>query len=254
MVASRGYDASGLGSEIPLGHGVIGVAAQQRAPIRISHFTAEYSYGRAIREEIRASGLAEQLESEIPLPGLPSPRSQLAVPIVVTDQVVGVLYAEGAEDRRFSYEHEDLLVGLAAQLGASIALLRLAAEAHEPVPAEAEQASAPPSGAPVRVRHYPVNDSVFIDDEYLIKGVAGAILWKLAREFAAGRRTEFTNRELRLDPALHLPDISDNLEARLILLARRLQERCPRLRIVKTGRGRFRFETDAPLALQEAAG
>jgi adenylate cyclase len=253
MVASRGYEASGLGSEIPLGNGVIGVAAAHRTPIRISHFTADYAYGRAIREEIRASGLAEQLESEIPLPGLPAPRSQLAVPIVVADQVVGVLYAESAEDKRFSFEHEDLLVALGAQLGASIALLRLAAESHEPVAAEPPPASAPPVGAPVRLRHYAVNDSVFIDDEYLIKGVAGAILWKLAREFSAGRRTEFTNRELRLDPSLHLPDISDNLEARLILLARRLQERSPRLRIVKTGRGRFRFEADAPLQLEEAA-
>jgi len=253
MVASYGYEASGLGSEIPLGNGVIGVAAAHRAPIRISHFTAEYAYGRAIREEIRASELAEQLESEIPLPGLPAPRSQLAVPIVVADQVVGVLYAESAEDKRFSFEHEDLLVALGAQLGASIAMLRLAAESHDPAPTEPPPAGAPPAGAPVRLRHYTVNDSVFIDDEYLIKGVAGAILWKLAREFSAGRRTEFTNRELRLDPSLHLPDISDNLEARLILLSRRLQERSPGLRIVKTGRGRFRFEADAPLRLEEAA-
>jgi adenylate cyclase len=253
MVASRGYDASGLGSEIALGQGVIGVAAAYRTPIRISHFTAEYTYGRAIREEIRASDLAEQLESEIPLPGLPAPRSQLAVPIVVTDQMVGVLYAESAEDKRFSFEHEDLLVALAAQLGASIALLRLSAEAQEAAPAETAPMCCPTDGAPVRVRHYPANDSVFIDDEYLIKGVAGAILWKLAREFSAGRRSEFTNRELRLDPSLHLPDITDNLEARLILLARRLQERCPRLRIVKTGRGRFRFETGAPLQLEEVA-
>ncbi len=253
MVASRGYGTSGLGSEIPLGAGVIGVAAAQRTPIRISHATAEYGYGRAIREQIVASGLAEQLESEIPLPGLPSPRSQLAVPIVVTDQVVGVLYAENAEDRRFSYEHEDLLVALAAQLGATMALLRLAAESHDAAPAEAAPAAAPPIGAPVRLRHYAVNDSVFIDDEYLIKGVAGAILSKLAREHVAGRRTEFSNRELRLDPSLHLPDIGDNLEARLILLSRRLAERCPRLRIVKTGRGRFRFEADAPLQLDTAA-
>jgi hypothetical protein len=252
MVASHGYDASGLGSEIPLGHGVIGVAAAQRTPIRISHFTAEYSYGRAIREEIRASGLAEQLESEIPLPGLAAPRSQLAVPIVVADQVVGVLYAESTEDKRFSFEHEDLLVGLASQLGATIALLRLAAEAQEEPATEPLPAQRPTSDTPVLVRRYPVNDSIFIDNEYLIKGVAGAILWKLAREHAAGRRADFSNRELRLDPALHLPDISDNLEARLILLARRLQERCPRLRIVKTGRGRFRFETDAPLQLEEA--
>ncbi len=253
MVASRGYDASGLGSEIPLGHGVIGVAAAHRTPIRISHFTAEYSYGRAIREEIRASGLAEHLESEIPLPGLAAPRSQLAVPIVVTDQVVGVLYAESGEDKRFSFEHEDLLVGLAAQLGATIALLRLSAEAQDVAPAVRSTKGKAVYGAPVRVRHYAVNDSVFIDDEYLIKGVAGAILWKLAREFDGGRRSEFTNRELRLDSSLHLPDISDNLEARLILLARRLAERCPHLRIVKTGRGRFRFEAERPLRLEEAA-
>ena len=40
-VASRGYDASGIGSEIPLGQGVIGVAARERTPIRIGHMTAE---------------------------------------------------------------------------------------------------------------------------------------------------------------------------------------------------------------------
>ena len=38
-VASRGYAASGVGSEIPFGHGVIGVAARKRTPIRISHVT-----------------------------------------------------------------------------------------------------------------------------------------------------------------------------------------------------------------------
>jgi hypothetical protein len=106
-------------------------------------------------------------------------------------------------------------------------------------------------GEPLLVRRYAFNDSVFVDNEYLIKGVAGAILWKLVREHAAGRRADFTNRELRLDPTLKLPDISDNLEARLILLARRLEERVPTMRIVKTGRGRFRLDVSRPLKLSE---
>jgi hypothetical protein len=101
------------------------------------------------------------------------------------------------------------------------------------------------------VRHYAENDSVFVGEDYLIKGVAGAILWRLLRRHADEGRCEHTNRELRLDPAIRLPDLSENLEARLILLARRLEERCPSLRIEKTGRGRFRFHVLRPVALHE---
>jgi len=82
--------------------------------------------------------------------------------------------------------------------------------------------------------------------------VAGAIFWKLLRDHAEAGRSDFTNRELRLDPALKLPDISDNLEARLILLQRRLAERCPFLAIEKTGRGRFRLNVGRPLKLSAA--
>jgi adenylate cyclase len=81
--------------------------------------------------------------------------------------------------------------------------------------------------------------------------VAGAIFWKLLNDYARDQRTDFTNRELRLDPALRLPDISDNLEARLILLQRRLSERTTFVRIEKTGRGRFRLCVGRPVQLQD---
>jgi hypothetical protein len=103
----------------------------------------------------------------------------------------------------------------------------------------------------VLVRHYAADDSVFLDHDYLIKGVAGAIFWKLAREFAVSGRSEFSNRELRLDASLRLPAFSENLEARLLLLQRRLCEREAPIRIEKTGRGRFRLVTPCRLTLED---
>ena len=105
------------------------------------------------------------------------------------------------------------------------------------------------SGIPSVVRHYAADDSIFIDDDYLIKGVAGAIFVKLLRDHSNKQRCEFSNKELRLDPALSLPDVTDNLEARLILLERRLVERKAPMRIEKTGRGRFRLRLDRPFNL-----
>src|SRR5690606_17200769 len=65
-VASHGYAESGVGAEIQLGEGVIGVAAKMQAPIRISHMTTEYAYGRAVRSAAIAAGLDTLLETEIP--------------------------------------------------------------------------------------------------------------------------------------------------------------------------------------------
>jgi len=259
-VATRGYADSGVGSELPFGSGVIGVAAAQATPIRISYFAAEYSYGRAMRDRWLASGAVDALETEIPLPGLAQPQSQLAVPIVLGRRVVGVLYVESVQRGWFSYDDEDALMAVATHLGATIAALQAAAEASEDArpttpaasPARTSTAQGQAGATPAVVRHYRVNDSVFIDDDYLIKGVAGAIFWKLVNDVVAGRRDEFTNRELRLDPTLKLPDIADNLEARLILLQRRLAERCPFLAIEKTDRGRFRLRVDRPLRVMEA--
>lgn len=247
-VASRGYEQSGVGSEIAIGCGVIGVAAEQRTPIRIMHMTADYSYGRAIRESVEREGLGGRLETAIPLPGLPDSRSQMAAPILAGDRLLGILYVESPEDKRFWYDDEDALVAVAAQLGMAINTLAQFSESPDETPPAAGQAM-PAAGAPVVVRHYAADDSVFIDDDYLIKGVAGAIFCKLLRDYTDGQRTEFTNRELRLDPSIGLPDLSDNLEARLILLERRLSERSAFLRIDKTGRGRFRLNVGRPFRL-----
>ena len=243
-VASMGYAESGVGSEVALGAGVIGVAAAQQTPIRIGYMTADYAYSLALRES-----LGEEAEKEIPFPGLAQPHSQMAVPIVAAGRQLGVLYMESEQNLRFTYEDEDALMALAGQMG-------FAMQAFEHNGESSDEPLAPPteadtSGAEVAVKIYPADNSVFVDGTYLIKGVAGAILWKLLSDHAQGR-SEFSNRELRLDGSLRLPDISDNLEARLILLQRRLAERCPFMRIEKTGRGRFRLAVERPVKLADA--
>jgi adenylate cyclase len=84
---------------------------------------------------------------------------------------------------------------------------------------------------------YSYDDSLFINNQYVIKGVPGRILWRMLQLHVAERRTAFTNRELRLDSSLRLPEFKDNLETRLLLLSRRLDERQFPIRIHREGRG-----------------
>lgn len=247
-LASRGYPQSGIGSEIPVGAGVIGICARERIPIRIGFMTIEYGYGRTVRDRVEADGQLDSLEMAIPLPGLPEAGSQLAVPITAYDRLLGVLYLENVADLHFGYDDEDALVAFAAQLGLAMHHHQEAEELAEDEP-NLEVTPPAPAGTPLRVRHFSANDSVFLDDDYLIKGVAGAILWTLLSDFVGRRRTVFTNKGLRVNPRIRLPGVSDNLEARLVLLQRRLEERGAGIHLIKTGRGRFSLAMERPLEL-----
>lgn len=248
-VASRGYAESGVGSEIPLGCGVIGVAAEYKTPIRITHMTVEYGYSRAMCETLGEE--PHRLETAIPFPGLAEPHSQMALPLVASGKVLGVLYVESETEMRFSYDDEDALAIFTQHIALTLLQLQHGGEHDSSTQAAAHPRRELTDGTRLPVRFYPSNQSVFIGDGYLIKGVAGAILWRLLHCYINEGRTDFSNRELRLDKQLCLPDIDDNLEARLILLQRRLAEKAGALAIVKTGRGRFRLQVSQPVQLLE---
>jgi len=250
-LASRGYVQSGIGSEIPIGSGLIGICARERSPIRIGFMTNEYAYGRTVRDGLAAAGQLDALETAIPLPGLPNAASQMAIPIVAGDRLLGVIYVESLADLHFGYDEEDALVVFAGHLGLAMLHHQTTDEATDETPAN-ERPPIQPQGAPLTVRHFAANDSVFLDDDYLIKGVAGAILWALLDDFIQRGRTSFTNKGLRVDSRIRLPDTSDNLEARLVLLQRRLAERNAGIAIDKAGRGRFTLTVEHPLTLVES--
>jgi len=246
-IASRGYDASGVGSEVWLGDGVLGVAAQRRTIVRTTSVTRDVVFSRAVRSAIEESG-NWHLEQEIPLPGLPHLESQVAAPLVAYGELLGILCIQSDEVGRFLLDDERVIQIVGRQLAASMAALRNRPAADRPA-AQLRRVSLPSAAVTSTIKHYQSDDSIFVDDAYLIKGMAGRILWKLLRIHESEHRVQFTNREIRLDASLELPDIKDNLEARLILLRRRLADKTDVLRLSPEGRGRFRLDVRHTIVL-----
>ncbi len=253
-IASRGYGDEGIGAGVPLGEGLIGTVAARRHPLRISG-VADLRYGRAIRDRVKAVHGSGALLPEIPLPGLEDAQTQLALPLVVEDRLVGVLAVESPKRADFQYWHDAFLQIVGNQLAFAIdRLSRRERDEGDDPPCEPLAGPAREGASSKATRSfclYKNDDCVFVDGEYLIRNVPGRILWKLLRSSVDLGRTEFSNRELRLDPSLGLPSIKDNLESRLILLRKRLEQKCPDVQLVRTGRGRFALRVDCRVELVE---
>jgi adenylate cyclase len=247
-VADHGYPRSWSGAEVAVGEGLIGVAAERRQVVAVANLARNRSMRRGVERSLERQG-GQLARDELPLPGTEDARSAAAVPLVVHGTLTGVLYLESEAEGRFGPQNERLLRILAAHVSTTLAAC--AQDRSEAPSIRAADATPAVGQKQIAVAYYQADDSLFVDDEYLVKGVPARILWKLLREHESSGRTEFTNRELRLDEGLGLPAGADNLEARLLVLRRRLEgERWP-LGLERVGRGRLKLTVPGPLELTE---
>ena len=166
------------------------------------------SYARTVQRTATSDATAVD---DIRLPGLTDAGSQMAAPLIARGVLLGVLAVESRSELAYD-EHDENVFAVAAHLVAA-ALEREQLLSNDP---ETDRARRRATGItcpgfvdvsvrapqPVAIRHYAIDGTTFLDDDYVIKGVAGRLLWKLISDYSSTGRTSFTNREAKLDPVL----------------------------------------------------
>jgi DNA-binding NtrC family response regulator/putative methionine-R-sulfoxide reductase with GAF domain len=125
VVASRGYEGQAVGGRVQIGTGVIGVVAQKRQMMHVSNLGHQRAYAAAQRREMEKHGRHAQLGDAIPVPGLPNAESQIAIPLLIRGDLIGVFSIESPVPRSFGEHERDLVSIIANQIASAIHNARL---------------------------------------------------------------------------------------------------------------------------------
>jgi signal transduction histidine kinase len=118
VAASRGYQEQAVGAQVAVGTGLIGVVAKKRRMMRLTNLGQQRAYLSTIRKEFERAGRAGELGEVRKLPGLPEAESQIAIPLMIKDQLIGVFSVESEEKRVFT-ERDEVLMSIVANQAAS---------------------------------------------------------------------------------------------------------------------------------------
>lgn len=125
VAASRGYEGKGVGNKAKLGVGVIGVVAKRRRMMRVNNLGQQRTYAAAVRKRMAEVGKDHELDPVADLPGLPNAECQIAIPLMIKDDLIGVFSVESAEQKIFGERDEVLATIVANQAAAAIHNARL---------------------------------------------------------------------------------------------------------------------------------
>ena len=125
VVASRGYENQATGGQVRIGTGVIGVVAQKRKMLRVNNLGQQRAYAAAQRRETVKSGLQASVGETVPVPGLANAESQIAIPLLIRDELIGVFSIESPVPLTFGDHERDLVSIVANQIASAIHNARL---------------------------------------------------------------------------------------------------------------------------------
>ena len=112
VLATHGYEIKGIGASVKLGVGVIGIVAKKKKMMRMANLGMQRSYMNAIKNQINPKE-KKNLSDEVELPGLKNVESQVAIPMLFNDELIGVLSVESEKVNIFN-NSDELLIGILA--------------------------------------------------------------------------------------------------------------------------------------------
>jgi signal transduction histidine kinase len=118
VVASHGYENQPLGGTVAVGTGVIGTVAKRRRLMRVNNLRSQRAYFATIRSQMEEAGRTGELGQMVPVPGLADADSQIAIPLMIKDRLIGVFSVESREQKPFS-DHDETLIAIVASQAAS---------------------------------------------------------------------------------------------------------------------------------------
>jgi class 3 adenylate cyclase/putative methionine-R-sulfoxide reductase with GAF domain len=118
VAAGHGFDNTTVGAEVAFGHGVVGVVAERKKMMRVGNIGASVNYLMAVRANLKESGQADLSDTTAKLPSLPHVESQLAMPLLVKDRLIGVLVVESPTPNAFD-ELDEILLSIVANQAAT---------------------------------------------------------------------------------------------------------------------------------------
>jgi len=119
VTAGHGYDHTTVGAEVAFGHGVVGVVAERKKMMRVGNIGASVRYLMAVRANLKEAAQPD-LSDAAKLPSLANVQSQLAMPLLVKDRLIGVLVVESLKPNAFDELDEVLLTIVANQAATAI--------------------------------------------------------------------------------------------------------------------------------------